>query len=80
MECFGGQYVLHHGVTRISAIVITTDEGCVDSSNVPTTLPLCVDGTIPQLPPGHYIAVATWNWPVAYLPAAQPVTVSVTDK
>ena len=36
-ECFGGQYILNHGVTRISAIVITTDGGCVESANVPTT-------------------------------------------
>ena len=80
MECFGGQYILHHGVTRISAIVVTTEPGCVESSDVPTTGPPCVDGTIPQLPPGDYVAVATWNWPVAYLPAAKPVSVVVTDK
>ena len=80
MACFGGQYILRHGVTRISAIVITTDDGCVDSSNVPTTLPTCVNGEIPLLPPGRYLAVASWNWPVVYLPAAQPVTVDVTDK
>ena len=80
MECFGGQYILDHGVTRISAIVITTYPGCVDSANVPTTGPTCINGVIPQLPPGDYLAVATWNWPVAHLPAAQPVSVVVTDK
>ena len=80
MECFGGRYILHHGVTHISAVVVTTYEGCTESSNFPTPVSPCVDGAVPPLPPGDYLAVATWNWPVTYLPPTQPVSVVVTDK
>lgn len=80
-ECFGGAYILHRGVTRISGTLNTTYNGCSDGGNVLTTMPPCDAGIdpIPPLPPGRYFAVATWNWPVKYLPAAPPVSVVVTD-